>query len=820
MRRKPETAFLTDVGAALLQNYLVTAVRNIRRHKLFSVINVAGLALALTCTIFIILFVADELSYDHFIPDMASVYRVDFGYDISGSNFERSAQSPFPLGPAMKAEIPQVISYTHIEKARVTLNADQKLFSQNIEIVDPSFFKVIPLAFAAGGPRRAFTLPNSIVLSRSMALKLFGSPHPVGRIVMVNGHHPMIVTAILEDLPHNTQLRANVLIPNTSKADPIRQSYKTNWEVFSSYLYVRLIRGAHTDHVLSLTRHIVRRNIHLSGQYNAEGHAYVGVQPHLTPFVQDHLSRYCCSLTPDDNWNQIYGLLALAGLILLIACFNFTNLSTAQAIQRSREVALRKVHGASQRQLIVQFLGESIFSAILALLAALALTELLAPSIANFTGHPVTLDHLADWGPLSVIIGVAILTGALGGLYPALILSSSRPVTTLRDGGRSGSGYGRFRMGLVSLQFATSIGLGASLIVVFTQIRYAQHMSLGFDRSHIVVVSNVSTLPKPEREDFARAIAGAPSVLGTALSYATPFDGHIELEKVRSPGALEPEVFQLWGVGFRYFRLYHMKLLAGRPLSAARAKDTESFNDQGSFNVIISKMAASTLGYTPQEAIGKVVSLGRRPAIIVGVVANPWVEGPQIKLMPTIFLHNSGMNELSVKFRPGQEAPAIGAIRKAWQRYAPNTAMRWHFLSGAFNEWFTTDAESEHIIGVFTSVAIFVACLGLYGLAAITAQSRTKEIGIRRTFGASTTEILRLLLWQFSIPVLFANAIAWPFAWYYLHIWLQGYAARIRLSPIYFLAAGLIALTIAWFTVAAHAFGAARTKPAQSLRYE
>ena len=470
------------------------------------------------------------------------------------------------------------------------------------------------------------------MLSQRTALKFFGVSDPIGRIATINGRYPMIVTAILKNVPHGTQLKANVLVPNTSKADPTPSAYKTNWDDFPSYLYVRLLPGTHTDQVLTLIQQLVRRHIHLNGQYNTEGVTIECVQPHLTPFVRAHLSRCCCSLTPDGNWFEIYSLLTLAALILLIACFNYANLATARALQRARDVALRKVHGAARGQLIFQFLVESTVTALLALPAALALVELVTPSFDSLIGRSLTLNYISDWRLLILIAGVTMLTGILGGLYPTAVLLGFRPAAALRESRNSGGGFRRVRMGIVIFQFAVSIGLGISAIVVFTQLRYAEQIILGFKRSHIIVVNNVSTLPKAERKDFARAVAKAPSISGTAFSRTTPFDGNIEFAKVRWPGALKPTVFPVWDAVFRYFSIYHMNLLAGRLLSAARANDTEPFNAAGHFNVIITEKAAHTLGYTPRDVIGKTIKLERHPMTIVGVVPNQWDEGPQGKL--------------------------------------------------------------------------------------------------------------------------------------------------------------------------------------------
>lgn len=804
----------------MFRNYLTVVLRNFARHKLYSFINIAGLTVGLACAIFIALFIRDELSYDKWVPGSENVYRVDIGFMLPGHDIERAGNSIFVLGPAMKAQIPEVTAYTHIVTQTVTLKAGDRLFSQDVDVVDPDFFQVIPLPLVAGDPARVFAHPDSIVLSQTEAAKLFGGASAAGKTVVVNGTHPMTVTGILKDLPHNTQLEAYAFFPNTSKADPMEEFYKKHWESIGPYLYVKLVPGSDPDRVLAMARHIIDSNVDAKKDFGADIPGSEVMQPHLTPFVQAHLSDYIGSMTPGGSWTEVYGFAAIAGLILLIACFNFTNLATARATMRAREVSLRKVVGAKRRQLITQFLGESVLTALLALILALALVEMLLPIYDGFLGRPIAFSYLRDWQLTLTIIAVTALAGVLAGLYPAFVLSAFRPAATLRSDKQGLSGSGVLRTGLVVLQFAISIGLGIAAMVVFAQIRYARQMDLGFNRSNIVVIRNVSDLPKTAREDFARVVATEPSVAGAALSRSTPFDGMTNLNSVTLPGS--PQVLEVrsWEADPNYPQVYRLKLLAGRFLSRDRARDVFRYNDDLPANVVVSEAAARRFGYTPQQAIGKTLHEGHKVLTIVGVVTNQYLNGPQADVQPIVFEYDDLMDELSVRVRPGRVQEALAAIDSDWRRFAPNVAIDRHFLDEPFDRMFKADIQRGRIFAVFVGIAIFIACLGLFGLAAFMAERRTKEIGIRKAFGARTPDIVRLLLWQFSIPVLIANAIAWPVAWYYLHGWLESYAYRITLSPIYFVAAGFVALLIAWATVIVHAVRVARANPVHALHHE
>jgi putative ABC transport system permease protein len=804
----------------VFRNYLIVALRNARRNRLYSFITIAGLTVGLVCAIFILLFISDELSYDRFIPDMGNVYRVDLAFYVPGRAVERGNNSMFALGSTMEAEIPQVVAQTRISNPTVTLKVGNRLFSQDVDVVDPDFFQVIHLPLQDGDPARVLSEPDSIVLSQSEARKLFGTTHALGRTVLVNGTHPMTVTGILIDLPHNSQLKASALFPNTSKADPMTAFYKRHWLSTGPFIYVRLAPGSDPRHVTAMVRKILDNHIDLKKDFGVDLPASRVFRPHLTPFLQGHLSAYGGGMTAGGSWLEIYGFAVIAAMILLIAGFNFTNLATAQAVMRAREVSLRKVLGASRGQLIRQFLGESVLMATGSLVLALAIVELLTPTFDGFLGRPISFQYFANW-PLSLIVlGAALLTGALGGIYPAFVLSAFRPAATLRSNTGTHSGSGLLRSAIVILQFAVSIALGIAAIVVYAQIRYVHEVNLGFDRSHIFVVHNLPDIAAAKRRDFARAVAALPSVSGTTLSRNVPFDGEINTDSFTVPGSQQILDVRVWEADPDYPKIYHLKLVAGRFLSFERAQDEWKHGSKLPTNVLVSQAAARLFGFTPENAIGRTIKERSHAETIVGVVENQHLDGPQTQPMPLVFVYDHQMHELSARIKPGQTVAAVQAINHIWRRFAPNSAIRSHFLDAQFDRLFKTDVQRGRMFGVFVVVAILIACLGLYGLAAFAAQRRTKEIGVRKVFGARTRDIVGMLLWQFSLPVLLANLIAWPIAWYYLKDWLEGFAQRIWLNPGYFVGAGLVALVIAWITVIAHARRAAHASPIRALRYE
>ena len=814
----------------MFRNYFLTAIRNIARHKLYSFINIAGLAVALACATFIILFIEDEMSFDKWVPDSANVYRAEISLFFPGQPSTISTSSPFPLGPAMKAELPEVAAETHITPQNSTLSVGERQFSERIMAVDPDFFFVIALPFVEGSAANAFAQPESVVLSQSAARKYFGDVDPLGKLLTVDAKHPLTVTGVIRDLPHNTQLNGSVFVPNTSKAAQLTSDDRTQWFEFQGYTYVRLAPGADLAWVRQKTQQIFFRHIPLDAVTGMHLRADQVVQARMVRFADVHLtSDKLGGMKPGGSWTTVYGFVAIATLIVLIACFNFMNLATARATMRAREVSLRKVMGARRRQLVVQFLGESVLTALLAVLLALALVEVLLPAYDGFIGRPIELHYISDW-PLTLgIFLVAVLSGLLGGAYPALVLSGFRPAATLKTNASGQSGSGLLRTVLVVLQFAISIGLGIAALVVFAQIRYARDIDLGFNHDNIVVIGGNSdpVMTSAASDSFVHVLDADPNIAGAARSSAVPFEMNDSRSNVSVSGNPQQFTARMIDISPELPAVYDMKLRAGRFLSRDRGADLSNSLDRenevaSGANIVIDATAARMFGFSPAGAVGKTIKIGDKHVAVVGVIQDALFHAAKDAPIATVYYFNPNirLDSFSVRLKRGHIPEALAAIDRTWRRFAPTVAIRRHFLDDLFDKLFAADEKEGAMFGLFVGIAIFVACLGLFGLAAFTAERRTKEIGVRKVFGARTRDVVRLLLWQFSIPVLLANAIAWPIAWYYLHNWLEGYAFRIELGPIYFLAAGLVALLIAWVTVISHAMRVARANPVQALRYE
>jgi putative ABC transport system permease protein len=826
----------------MFHNYLITALRNLTRHKLYSFINIAGLTVGLTCAIFIILFVRDQLSYDRWIPGTENLYRVERTIVMPGVGRFPGSGITYPLPEAMLEQIPEVRARTRLIDNQVTILVGSRQFHETIDSVDPNFFQMVQLPLVAGGPASVFAEPNSVVLSEARARKYFGGAPAMGKTIIISAsycdkqnmncqvqQHALTLTGILRDLPHNTQLAVDLVMPNTSVADPTDWNTKTNWGNTSGWGYVLLAPGADPNQVMAKIRAIIdhsfdTRTIGLAIK------ASEWMVPRLTPFRDDHLSTdQYGGMTPAGSWTTVYGFAAIGVLILLVACFNFTNLATARAMMRAREISLRKVVGAARGQLIIQFLGESVLIAMIALVLALALSEILSPLFDRFVNAPIAFDYFRDWPILLLLVGVGIAVGLVSGAYPALVLSGIRPGLVLRTNSARQSGSGLLRTSLVVLQFAVSIGLGIAVLVVFAQISFARHVDLGFHKDGVVVIDG-SNLSVGQRESLTKALRAGPGITGAVTSErnAVPFSGSVNNQDVTVPGNPSTLTFWAHSVGPDYPQVFGVRLLAGRLLSEQQGADTvkniqmEPTGFSASpYNILVNETGARLLGYSATSAVGKTIKVHRTQATIVGVIADIKMEGANQPTEPRFYRYVPSFgSQIAVRVRGEHLADTLAFIDRTWHAFAPSTALERRFLNDDFEQQFLAEDRQGDIFGLFVGIAIFIAALGLFGLAAFSTERRTKEIGLRKTFGAKTKDIFLMLLWQFSIPVLIANVIAWPVAYYYLHGWLEGYAYRIPLSPLYFVGAGAVALVIAWATVIVHAAHVARANPVHALRYE
>jgi len=827
----------------MFRHHLVMAIRSLAYHKLYSVINIAGLSIGLAASILIALYVRDELSYDDWIADTANLYRLEATFHVPGADPQRFALASFPVVTAIQGQIAQVKESIHVFPESLTVNVGDRQFRETVTFVDPNFFQVIKLPLAEGDPARVLAQPESIVLSQTAARKFFGDADPIGRTLALGQDnsgscdpndtaclskvYTLLVTGVLRDLPHNTQFVADIVASNNSHADTMSPRDKAqDWTALDgNYGYLQLTPGADPAAVLAEINRIEDRSFdpHKLG-VNLSMSQFE--QYRLTPLRDAHLtSDQFNGMRPGGSWTTVYGLSAIALLIVLIACCNFTNLATARATLRAREIAVRKVGGARRGELIVQFLVEAVLFSLASLVVALALVEVALPLYGRFLGRPIALHYLADWPLVAVVVAGAVAVGLASGIYPAVVLSRFRPVLSLRSSVGGFGSPGLLRSALVIVQFAISIGLGITALVVVRQVDFARQVDLGFDRDGVVVVKGIAILTPAARESLAATLHANPQVAAVAYSNAVPFDLFaVDNEQIRTPGDPASIPAQLINIDPDFPALYGMRVLAGRSLSEQRGEDVST--RMSLHNVLVNATGARRLGFSSDQAVGKQVLVGGGlyTVTIVGVLSDTKLQGMRNPVPPELFYFDKAdahaMRLLSIRIRGAAAPNTLSFIDRTWHSFAPAAAINRYYLSEAFDRLFQPDQKQGQILGLFVGIAIFIACLGLIGLAVFTAERRTKEIGVRKIAGARTQAIVSLMLWRISIPVLVANLIAWPFAYYYLNRWLEGYAYRIPLSPVYFLVGAAAALFAAWATVLAHTVRLARASPIHALRYE
>jgi len=811
----------------MLRHYLRMAVRGFTRRRLYSLLNVAGLSIALACAILILLFVKDQLAYDAWIPHTANLYRLEETLNMIGRPPMPLAKSPFRLLTDMKAQIPQVRDVTHVNLAKVTINVRGGQVPATATVVDPNFFRLIELPLIEGSPQQVLDDPASVVLSQSEARRYFGDANPIGRTLTIGGlgigcepsdstclakARPFIVSGVLRDLPDDTQLVADIVVSDayqTAHAQAMSRDYD----------YVKLAPGADVGQVLAETRSILDRSWN-PRKFGIDQSASDLEQQLLLPFRDVHLTggRYG-EMKPAGSRTTVYGFAVIAFLIVLVASCNFMNLTTAIATLRAREIAVRKISGATRLEIFLQFLTEAVVIVMVSVVIAIAIAEVCLPAYDRILGVRLELHDLRDWRWLGMLLLGGIGIGALSGLYPSLILSGFRPAAALR-GHREHADSALLRAALVFGQFGVSIALAIAAMVVFRQIEFVRALNLGFDRDDLIVVRGQDVMTPSVMEAFSRIVSGGPGIVGSALSSAVPFDptSFVDLI-VRPPGGGSPITAKFVHVDPGFTALYGLRVLAGRPFSARFGADAEV--TAGVRNVLINAATARRFGYSPDAALGKMLTEGPTRLDVVGVLDDAVFDSLREPVQPMIFVDDPGAGTFaSVRVRPDQVVQALSFIDRTWRSLAPGAALDRYFLGTAFGELLADDEREGRLLGIFDGIAVLIACLGLFGLAVFTAERRTKEIGIRKVAGARTGEIVRLMLWRISIPVLVANLIAWPLAYLYLRRWLEGYAYRIPLGPMYFLAAGAAALLIAWAAVYANTVRLARTSPVHALRYE
>ncbi|MBS0479483.1 MAG: ABC transporter permease [Proteobacteria bacterium] len=830
------------------RNYLTVGLRALAKNRVYAAINIVGLALGIAACVLILTFVRYEFSYDAWLDNAENSYQLQTIYlpNPGGGQPGDSQGTAIVAEAALRKDFPQIenVVWLSSQNAIIMQNGIPS-FAKKTFVTDGQFFDVYRVPFVRGDPSMALGDPHSLVLSETEARTRFGNENPIGKtlsIVAGDITADYRVTGVFKDLPKNSHLDMT-LVMRVDPSEYFRTApgNYTSWTWQNGGVYFRLKPGVDPQAIQSQLKAWEERNIPDDPGSSPKTNPGDYTDYRVVNIRDIHLSKAQGQGTPNGDKQSVLTFGVVALLILAMACMNFTNLATARASQRAREVALRKVVGANRRQLIIQFLGESLIVSLIAMLIALALAELAIHPLNAFLNADMALHYFGRGGIILPLIGLTVVVGLAGGLYPAIYLSRFEPARILKanKSAADAEGSGRLRNLLVIGQFAVSIGLIACTAVIYAQTAYARSIDAGYNRNGLLQVNGIGrpqaqvVMPTFVRE--VRKLPGVSDASQVGLGIAT---GNNSTTDVNVPGA-PPVTLGVYGVDTHSFATLGVKLLAGRNFSENIGMDDstlpsppnpdveKAFVARGA-NVVLSEQAAQRLGFkSPADAIGKQVQLGMASpelglvtATVVGVVSDVRYRTVRDPIQPIIYYYQTtGFSRLLV--RTSGDVKAVSArVEALWKRLLPDVPYNARFVDDIVNDLYNGDEKRAQLFGVFAVLAVVIGCLGLFGLAAFTAERRTKEIGIRKVLGARTRDILRLLVWQFSKPVLIANLIAWPVAWWAMRGWLNGFDTRITLGPTPFLIAGGLGLLVAIVTIASHAWRVAQASPVKALRYE
>jgi putative ABC transport system permease protein len=815
----------------MLRNYLVVAVRNLIRNRAFSAINITGLALGLTTCLLIGLYVGHELSYDRFHEKAGRIVRVVFRGQLNGEKM-REAVTMAPVAATLKADFPEIQAATRIRSAgKPRVMYGRKMFSEEgLAYVDSNFFEVFTLPLRKGDARTALLQPNTLVLSATTARKYFGDAEPVGKTLKFRGSDAVYtVTGVVEDVPGNSHFHFDLFASMASYPE----ANGTSWLGSNFYTYLVLPEGYDYRQLEAKLPQVVERHMgpaleEMTGtsfaQFRKNGND-LGL--FLQPLNDIHLYSDltpATELEPGGDVRYVYVFGAIAVFMLLLACINFTNLSTAGAAKRAKEVGVRKVLGSARGALVRQFLTESALLTGLSLGLALVLVYAALPLFNGLSGKTLDLALLRTPWFLPALVGLGGLVSLLAGSYPAFFLSSFQPAATLKGGaGRLGTGRRSvsLRSGLVVFQFFVSVSLIISTVVVYQQLHYIQHTRLGYDKEQVVVVQGTWMLGGQNEEVLRQKLLQDARVVNASISGYLPAGPSNNGVEAVLPDGDEGRMTRVtfYGVDHRYLPTMGMQLAAGRNFSPDFPTDSTA--------VLINETAARTFGWT-KDPLGHFIHLPSLPGSgermrkyrVVGVVRDFHYRSLHEPIGPLMMFMGSNGGSIVAKVRTPDVTGLLASLKKHWSAFGTGEPFRYSFLNESYQATYEAELKTGQIMAVFAGLTVFVACLGLFGLAAFTAERRTKEIGVRKVLGASVTSIVTLLSRDFLKPVAIAIALASPVAWYAMHRWLEDFAYRTAIDWWVFVVAGLAAVAIALLTVSYQSVKAALTNPVKSLRNE
>lgn len=811
----------------MLRNYLSVALRNLIKHKFYSLINILGLSIGLTCFLMITLFVTDELSFDKFHEDSGRIYRMDFSGVINGSEFVTALASA-PAGPTMVVEFPEVEDATRIRTSGNWMvkrkDGEDTFNEEDATFVDKNFFQFFDFKLIKGDPATCLERPNTLVLNATEAEKIFGDEDPLGQIVVLDNDEDWEVTGVFEDMPANSHINFDMLLTMESREEALSKF----WMSFNFNTYLKLqedfdpavLEAKFPDLIEKYIGPEIQQFMGASlEEFFASGNS-AGF--YLFPIQDIHLrSSKLGELAPSGSMQYVYIFTAIAAFILILACINFMNLSTARSAGRAKEVGVRKVMGAYRSQLIKQFLSEAFIITFVSILLAYSISFLVLPLFNDLAEKSINASNLFSINFLAIMVTILLVVGLFAGSYPAFYLSKFRPIETLKGKLNLGLKGGGIRSTLVVIQFSVSIIMIIGTAIVFDQLSYIQNKNLGYSKDHVIMLHD-PWMMGDKALSFKNEVLQYSDVLTGTMSSFLPVSTS-DNNNLWFPGANptkdESYVFHEFRVDHDYMETLDIELIEGRNFSRDFPSDSTA--------LIVNEAALRQLNWN--EGLGQILSTygGSQeapevePYKIVGVVKDFHYKSLRDNIEPLVFKLDQSRGFISFKIN-GENIPAtIDFLENKWDEFAPGQPFQYSFLDDRFNDMYKAEQKLGKIFGVFAFLAIFIACLGLYGLAAFTAEQKTKEIGVRKVLGASITSIVMLLSKEFLKLVLISFVFASVVSYFAMNnYWLQEFENRTEIDFMIFILAGISALVIAWVTMSFQSWSAARANPAKSLKDE
>jgi len=787
----------------MFKNYLKITTRILVKYKGFSFINIAGLAIGMACCLFISLWVLDELSYDRFNEHADRLYRVIVNNYYSG-NQHKGVVTPAPLARTLKADFPEIIESARFRYLPTMLvkHRENAFYETDIVTTDPSFFSMFTFPFIKGSSNTALNDPNSVVISRDIAEKYFGTEEPVGKTLILDNSLEYNVSGVIENVPSNSHVQYEIVIP-WSYMHRMKWYRDDYWDSRFLHTYVLLHESASAQDVNEKIKMLIKEHVEQSA-----------TELELQPVPDIHLFSVFYGDTGPGDIIYVYIFSIIALIVLLIACINFMNLSTARSSNRAKEIGLRKVVGAQKSHVIRQFYGESFIMAFFALILAVIVVQVLLPQFNTLSGKQLTLINASYAGSLIIgLIVVTLLTGIVAGSYPALYLSTFTPAAVLRGSQPGGVKSTMFRKILVVLQFSLSIFLIIGTLVVYSQLHYMKNMKLGWDKNQLLYINmrgNISLKYSALKDEFLKG----PGILSVSASQSLPSGFGNSSTNINWEGKDPNLTLSVYFNCSDYDFVNTMKIdmAEGRPFSRDFPSDTVNA-------VLINEEFKRIMGV--ESAVSTPLWFAYERKNVVGVMKDFQMQSAREKIEPVIFLlSGDSIHYILIRISPENVQSTLSYIESTWHRVLPDYPIEYRFFDERFDSLYRAESRMGTLLGYFTILAVFIACLGLFGLTSFTTEQRTREIGIRKVFGAGALNITYQLCTEFVKLVLIANVIAWPAAYLIMNNWLAGFEHRVGLNASIFLVSGIVTVIIAILAVGNRTIKAARANPADSLRHE